>query len=481
MTNRFKGNPYPIIVMAAVVLVIEAVSLRLGTAGVVIIAVLLAFAAVALVVNFDANKAGMGASLLACFTLTWNGWYVGPLRPGDVLILLALMLFLIGDAGRPLSTPPWWIKQLAFAVVLIAILHILLPTDPHYLAGRTVITGAGKATVSTKGSIAGANLGVAFKFVVAVFVLPMVLTFAAHQNRRSPRWLAIAFAGGSAASGYAAMAGKLGLGKIAQLITHIPPAPGRQFGFALHPNFLAAGLTICVPLAMWLAVSEGRRDRVLGCVMLPGLLLGVYASGSRGGTVCVVLALVLSFVLLPRARAYAPMVGIGLAVLAASVFAAFPSFGLSILRATRIIGGISTSGSDLLRSIVAHQGVLDFYHSPVDGIGLQVATEAQNVYLQELASGGLILFSAMVIYSLGLMVTAGLMIKRHDLAAALLTVGVVIAALNFFEADLTDRFYYVPAAILVALVYADKLEDDEAAAAQPQAAPESRALSRRAR
>jgi hypothetical protein len=296
-----------------------------------------------------------------------------------------------------------------------------------------------------------------------------VFTFAAHVNRRAPRILAIAFSLGAAASGYAAIGGKVGLGKIAQLITHIPSGPGRQFGFALHPNFLAAGLTICIPIAIWLLVSEPGRDRFLGAVILPGLLLGVYASGSRGGAICALVAVVLSIVVLPRARAYAPIMGLGLVVLAGGVFAAAPSLGLSILKATRLVGSTTTSGSDQLRSIVAHQGLLDFYHSAIDGIGLQVATEAQNVYIQELASGGLILFGAMATYSIGAVIYAGRLTKRHDLASALLTVMLVIAALNIFEADLTDRFYYVPAAILVSLIYADKLDDDEAAAAaQPQ-------------
>jgi len=152
-------------------------------------------------------------------------------------------------------------------------------------------------------------------------------------------------------------------------------------------------------------------------------------------------------------------------VLAGAIAAAVPSFGIAILKATRLIGGISTTGSDQARSLVAHQAHLDFAHSPIYGVGLQVSFEAQNVYLQEVAAGGLLLFFAMAVYSLGAAVVSYKLMPRHDLAAALLTITLTIAALNIFEADLTDRFYYVPAAILVALLYADRFEDEEAAAA----------------
>jgi O-antigen ligase len=278
------------------------------------------------------------------------------------------------------------------------------------------------------------------------------------------------------------MAGKVGLGIITRLVTHIPVGTGRQFGFAFHPNFLAAGLTICMPLAMWMVFSENRRDRLWGYVSLPGLILGVWASGSRGGAICAAIALVVSVVLLPRARKSAPIILLSIAGVVGVTFAVVPSVGLKILKATRLVGGgQSTSGSDTARSIVAHQGWLDFLHSPIDGIGLQVATEAQNVYLQELASGGLILFVAMQVYLFSSIYYSARLIRRHDMGAAFVGVGIAIACLNVFEADLTDRFYYVPAAILVSLLYVDRMEDSEADEMRALEADTAAAAARQAR
>lgn len=483
MANTSRPNPAPLIVVAALILVVEAVVLRKGgTLSIVGIGALAGLAVLTLIVRWDSHRAAMGAALLACFTLTWNGWYVGPVRPGDVLVLLALLLFLIAEPDRHVQMPPWWIKQLAFVIIIVAVLHILIPTNPHYLEGRTVITASGKPTVSTKGSINGADLGVAFKYIVASFAIPVIFTFAAARDRRAPRWLAMTFTVGAAASGWAAMAGKVGLGIITRLVTHIPVGRGRQFGFAFHPNFLAAGLTICIPLAMWMVFSENRRDRLWGYVSLPGLVLGVWASGSRGGAICAGIALVVSVVLLPRARRFAPIILLSIAGVVGATFAIVPSIGLKILKATRLVsGGASTSGSDTARSIVAHQGILDFLHSPLDGVGLQVATEAQNVYLQELASGGLILFLGMQVYLLASIYYSARLIPRHDLGAAFVGVGIAIACLNVFEADLTDRFYYVPAAILVSLLYVDRMEDAEAEAMRALEADSAAAEARRAR
>ena len=115
MSKRLQGNPLPILLMAGAVIVIEAFALKTGggTAAVIIGAVA-GIAAIGLVVGYDAHKAAMGAAILSCFTLTWNGWYVGPVRPGDLLVLLALILFIVAEPNRRLPMPPWWIKQLAF-------------------------------------------------------------------------------------------------------------------------------------------------------------------------------------------------------------------------------------------------------------------------------------------------------------------------------------------------------------------------------
>jgi hypothetical protein len=296
---------------------------------------------------------------------------------------------------------------------------------------------------------------VAFKFIVAVALVPLVFGLATRHNIRAPYWLGFLFATGTALSGWAAGIDRVTHVGVSRIITGHNIAGNRQIGFAGQPNYLAAGLVLALPFAVWLIFSAKRRDRIFGLWALPGILLGVWASGSRGGAVCAVFALGVSILSLPRARKYTVGVSLSALALVVAMVAVLPSAGLAILRATRLVGSkASTQGSDYQRALAAGQGHRDFFHSPLYGIGLQASFDASQVYLQELASGGLLLFIAMQVYMGGWTFAAYRISNRFHLAGAIGASAIAALALNFFEADLTDRFYYVPAGILVALTYA---------------------------
>jgi hypothetical protein len=437
--------------LLALVAAVLSLGLTSGTGGIVLIGASAGVALAVLLFRVSLQRAGIGAALLSAFTLTWNGWFVGPVRPGDALVLVTLACFVIARPNAAVRTPPWWVKQLALLVVLVAVLHVLFPPDPMYLAQRLVVNAGGQPVATKITGLAGANLAVAFKFVVAVAAIPMAFVGAALVDRRAVQWLAKAFALGAALSGAAATIDHFG-GDVGRLITGIPNVSDRQAGFTTHPNFLAAGLCLAIPIAFWMVLSHIRRDQVLGLASLVFLFGGVYASGSRGGAVSAVFALALSVVLHRRTRGYTPIIG-SIGLILGGMFVIFlPGLGAEILRVTRLRGNVTTEGSDTVRSWVFEQGVKDFQHAPIKGIGLQASTDASQVYLQELASGGLILFCAMSAYMLGAMYTSYRAMGRHPLAASILASLIVTLALNVFEADLTDRFYYVPAALLIALV-----------------------------
>ena len=446
-----------------VVLAVESVGLKSGSLGLVLVGAVAAIALAVILLRADLERAGLYAALACAFTLTWNGWFIGPIRPGDVLILFTLVLVLAANPNDAFRIPPWWIKQLAVVIILIAVITIYFPPDPIYLANRIVLTATGKPTVSTKGAISAANLGVAFKFVVAVFATPVAFTGIAIRDRRSVRWLAVAFATGAGLSGLVATSDHLGT-NLGRYLTGLPNIGNRQIGFAYQPNFLAAGLCLATPLAFWMIVTGSRRERLFGSAALIGCLGGVYASGSRGGAVSILLVLGLSMVVHKRTRVHAPYVALAGVLVGMVVATLLPDVWMKILRATRLIGGVVTAGSDSVRSIVGAQGVRDFYHSPLHGIGLQVSFDASQVYLQELASGGLLLFFAMQIYMLGAIITALRRMNADPLAGALLASLLITLVLNVFEADLTDRFYYVPAAILVALMHTARTGSQDDAA-----------------
>ena len=459
-----RGRPRDVIGIGIVLLAmvaLEAFGLRSGTAGLILVALGVVLALLALLSRMDFGRLAVGAALAAAGTLTWNGIYLGPERPGDLLVLVALMFLVLSRPNEGFVTPPWWIKQLAWVILLVMLLHIVFPASESYLTQRIVMDANGKFLGPGKHitalSIATSDLGVAFKFIVGIFFIPVVFAGILNIERRAVHWLTLAFVAGTAFNGWVATADRFLHTNIAKILTKIPNGGGRQFGLSYHPNFLAAGLVLAVPLAMYLLASPrpSRLDKIVGWTALPGLAGGVYASGSRGGTVCIILAVVMSAIVLPKLRPYAPVVLLA-GLFAGGAIAAFvPAIGQKILEVTRLSGGIATSGSNTVRKIVAHQGWLDFKHSPIWGIDYDISDQASQVYLQEMAAGGLLLLAAMNIYAIAGMVAAWTLRVRHQLALAL---GVAIAtslALNIFEADLTDRFYYVPPAILAALVYGD--------------------------
>ena len=433
--------------------VAEAVALRLGTTGELILGVLGGMVLMLVIIAFDLAAVGYVLACACAATLTWNGWIVGGFKPPDALIFGAFLCFVLAgwQGGPPL---PWWIKTLAWTIAGVAFLHILFPVSDGYLNGRVVFTGKGKQAPHLL-DLPLSNLTVAFKFIVAVALIPVVFGLATGHNRKAPYWLGFLFAVGTSLSGWAAGFDRITHIGVSKLITGYKIPGGRQIGFAGQPNYLAAGLVLAIPFAIWLAFSAKRRDRLFGYWAIPGLVLGVWASGSRGGAVCAVFALGISILSLPRARKYTVGVAMSAIAFVIVLIAVLPKFGREILKATRLVGNsASTTGSDYQRALAAGQGHKDFFHSPIYGIGLQASFDASQVYLQELASGGLLLFIGMQIYMAGWTFSSYRMSNRFHLAGAIGASAVSALALNFFEADLTDRFYYVPAAILVALSYA---------------------------
>ena len=98
MVNPLQGRFVTAAVLAAMIAA-EWFALRAGTLGAVLIGVLIAVAVLVLLARADVGRIGIGAALASAFTLTWNGWFVGPVRPGDVLVLIALLCFAAAAPG----------------------------------------------------------------------------------------------------------------------------------------------------------------------------------------------------------------------------------------------------------------------------------------------------------------------------------------------------------------------------------------------
>jgi hypothetical protein len=436
-----------LVLVGIVLLLVEAVSLRSSgiatDAGIAIIVL----TAGLIIARANLVKIGLWSAVGAAFTLPWNGFIIGGLRPGDGLILISLAAFLSADVRGTIPRSPWWIRQLTYVIIVVAVVHVFAPVDNLYALQRVVVGANGVPTIQFQ-----TNLGVAFKFIVGIAVIPLSFSYAVRYQPKVLRWLPTSMVLGTAVSGAIAFSDGLGITSLGDQFTRNHYQLAREGGLSNHPNFLAASCILALPIALWMAAEANRRMRWLGILGAIGVTVGDYATGSRGGAVCIVLGAAVAFALIPYYRKRFLNVALVVGFTAAAAFAFVPGVGKEILKATRLGGGTTdTSGSNFVRAIVGAQGVRDFKHSPIFGIGLQVADQAQNVYLQQLASGGLLLFGAMVIYALGNLRLAIALMRYYDIAAALVATAIASAVFNYLEADLTDRFFYVPVAFAAML------------------------------
>jgi hypothetical protein len=393
-------------------------------------------------------KLALATTYIASLSTAWNGWKLG-LRPGDFFSLLALLFFAATDLGHRWPRLPRWVWQFGTLIVLVTALHEFFPTDPNYLTRRVVI-GLNNSVVHGNVEFLS-NLAVGLKFLVPIVGMPLMYAFAYMHDRRALWRSAYWFALGAAISGLIGFSDRFVGTTFSLSLTGIPAVAGRTPGLTLHPNFLATTCVLGLPFILWQTLAPRLRDRVLAFVVLLPLAAGLFASGSRGGTAVGAGTIVLCFAVMPRYRRILPTVTILTLGLLSVIFVLNPSLGRSALRAVRLGGNGSSSGSDTARGIVGHQGVLDFKHSPIDGVGMQVAAEAHNVYLQALASGGLLLFTGYAIYVLSALATGFTRTRQTEWAYPFAIAALAGALLAYVESALTDRLAYVPLALIAAM------------------------------
>jgi O-antigen ligase len=269
---------------------------------------------------------------------------------------------------------------------------------------------------------------------------------------------------------------------------HLAPhaiAGSRSSGLTIHPNYLALTALMGTPPAMiW--IGRSRRWTWAGAISVLLLIGGVYASGSRDGIVTVVFLIVVMAVAVPRfRRRLLPalpilLVGLGGAV---ALILMFTKAGNQILSHVRLGGNdVSAAGSDLQRTTAAHVAWVQIKARPLEGVGFSVIEDAQDIYLQVLAAGGLIAGVAFVSFVLGLFATARRawrIAPRDEVVAA--TVCIVGWLVNgIFDSQLADKYLYVIPGLLIAMASvkdvpapADNPDTGVAHQAEPSAGPAS--------
>lgn len=415
--------------------------LRVGGTVLVTVAALLAAVSIIVISRLDLTRATLAATCACAFLTAMEPVHVGPLRLRSGLLLVALVLAVLTQIGTRLPPLPWWIWTLAGAVILSTALVELAPISQLYLVHRFNESAALPAGAS----------GSAARIVLTVLGLPAIVVVCSMHFKRAPLWISIAYVSGNAISALAAYTDYLGVTSLSKSFGGCGVTQSRACGFAEHPVLLTIGTVYAIGIAAWFLVQSNLRYRAFGGATVLMLVLGTYASGTRGGELCCALAIAASVLLLPQYRRHIHYVALATALAVAIVFVAFPNLGHTILLKSRLFQNENASASNHGRIEAMLQGWHDFLHSPVYGIGMHVLLEAHNGYLQSLAAGGLIFLAAVLALQFGSLVSAIKLVKVEPFALALAVTALTRIGYDLLEGALVSAVSMVPVSLVAGI------------------------------
>lgn len=368
----------------------------------------------------------------------------GPLAAADAFLIPAAAfalpsMFARGSARRFL--PPWWILGPAITFILIGTISVaFLDDQPISLFAGLRLVAAMILVPFTIGVIGG-QLGM---LVLLVDI-----------------WLASSVVNSGVAIYDFVFQGNIGF-----TVTKVESF-GRSTGLTTHANQIAVLTCLTLPVAMARLVSLKRFwQQGLIAIVIGMLGLAVVSSGSRGGMVGFVIALAVTPFLLPG-KQKGTLLKWGVAVALAGgtlMMVAAPEQTLNVL--SRLTGGeptsaiTSTGRSDDERAHVREVAFEQFFSHPLTGAGFVNSKDAHNIFLQLLASTGLLGALAMVIFFIGYFAASRQVANRRDLPIEIRLIGagagataIVWAALGMVENQLADRCLFVPCGFVLAAAW----------------------------
>ncbi len=379
----------------------------------------------------------VGALVLA---ITWNGIRIGGGASANGILVLATIVVLahVYVERRPIPIPPWLLVA-AGSMVIAALIESVFPPSPAIQSKTAlwfvqVFLNTGQQ-INTLVPIRS-NVAALIKWELALLFIPILIGIVARNPWRINRLLDL----WTVSAVISALVGILGGG-----FGH------RAAGLTIQSNYLALTCCLAVPTALrW--VGRSRRATLAGLGATLILIGGEYATGSRDGNVSMAIAVVGSVLFLPRLRRSAAVV---LPVLVAAFAAVllFTHAGHSILKQLRLTGATQqTYGSNYQRSLAKSIAYAQISNRPIAGVGFSVDNDAQNIYLQILAAGGVITMLGFVVFVGGL-ATCVRRCLHGPVREPAIAIGVAVAVYlvnGYYDAQIADKYLYVLPGILFA-------------------------------
>lgn len=383
-------------------------------------------------------------------TITWNGVRIAGGAFGDGFLALAFIAVFaqVRIDKLPIRIPPWLLAAAGLMIVAALIVGIFPPSlridnlTQLQFNQQFVIVGVPITALAPPRS----NVTALIKFEIALVIMPMVFWLVATTKWRINRLLDL-WTIGAAVNALVGIGDRFGFSSLTPYHNY----GSRSAGLTVHPNYLALTCSFAMPTALrWVGRSPRGTAAGLGTTFL--LILGVYVTGSRDGDVAAAIGLLLCVVFMPRLRPALRYIMPALAM-AAVVVLAFTHAGRSILNQMRLGGPTtSTTGSNYERAIAAHVAEAQIGPRPLEGIGFAVDNDAQNIYLQILAAGGIIAMAGFIVLMGGLAscVRRALGGPVQEEAVAI-GIGLAVWLINgYYDSQIADKYLYVLPGILIA-------------------------------
>lgn len=376
--------------------------------------------------------------------MTWNGVRAGGfLTLSDPLLVLAAAAAapsMFAASGRRTALPPAWILVPAGAFTAIGLVSVVFLGDsPASLAGLLRLVAA-MTLVPFAVGVVGGQLG-------AVVLLVDLWVASAAVNS------------GVAISDYA-----FGT-TFGETITGVASL-GRSTGLTTHSNHLAFVMVFSIPLAIGrLATARGRPARLFFAIATGAVLMAVMTSGSRGGLVGAAIAIAITPFLMPAELRRRTLAWIAIAGSVALLVGTVTFRDEALVALDRLIGSSTetasaVSESDQERARLRHEAIENFTRNPIFGSGIAHSRSAHNVYLQLLASTGMLGTLAFIAYLLGCYWLSRRVTRQRDLPVSVRAIAatagasaVTWALLGMVENQFADRYLFVPGGLVVACAW----------------------------
>jgi hypothetical protein len=393
--------------------------------------------------------------LLAALIVTWTGLRLPGLGdPADLLLVMSFglcgVMVVFGDLR---FSPRAWIFVPVVAVIACVLAREVDPPPFYLQVMRFQILGYRPDSLLK-----------ALFWLFALLVVPLTIVACTVIDRRMATWTMAAYATGASVSSVVAMVDLTGATNIGRnlpgnlttaLINNTVDSSNRMPGLTDHPNSLGFTAVVSIPIVVYLMGT--MRRRWIATIMLIALLGGVLASGSRGAQVVAPLAVLVSFLWSATKRPSMRFISISaLAVIVAGLVAVFTlpaHIRESVLRITSLTSIVSAgNASDTGRLTLLGDALFDWRLYPIFGGGIRHIVEAHNIFVQLLASGGLVLFGAMVVYWLAMMRDCVLLSRLGFGYPRFLMVSIgAWLVLGLVENQLTERGVYFTVGCIAAL------------------------------